>query len=379
MNTNHRISMDDVVIGQPLRWDVMDNTGHLLLSKGYVIEKEAQVEALIERGMYISQAVAGSLRKAPPPSPNTEPPSVLRSINLAVKRLGVVSRDIQQMPDAREKILGIVKMILFAVHLNEDLALASIQINQSSGHYPVRHCVDTAILAILVAQAMNKSDQEIQDIVAAALTMNISMHDLQEKLQSRQEGLSADEQEFIRQHSILSMNILRDAGIEDADWLNYVLKHHEREDGTGYPAGLKSEVPQNVKILALADVFCARVSSRGYRKSMLPNVALRDIFIENKAEVDPILSPYFIKVLGLYPPGTYMSLKNKEIAIVSQRGASPNVSIAYSLVNSNRGVIGTPVKRDTSVDSFVIAKAIYPTEASVHVNLQNIWGPLASL
>jgi HD-GYP domain-containing protein (c-di-GMP phosphodiesterase class II) len=305
---------------------------------------------------------------------------VLRSINLAVKRLGVVSRDIHKLPDARERILEIVKMINFAVSLDEDLVLACIQLNQSSGHYPVRHCVDTAILATMVARIMKKSEQEIQDIAAAALTMNISILTLQEQLQDRKGALFADEQARIHQHPIASIKILHDAGIEDSDWLNYVLMHHEKEDGTGYPLGsLKSEIPQNVKILYLADIFCARISARGYRNSMLPDIALRDIFVENSAHVDTVLSPYFIKVLGLYPPGTFVCLKNKEVAVVSYRGAKPNFCVAHSLVKSNGEMFGNPVKRDTQEEPFTIAEAMYPTIASVGVSMQQIWGPLASL
>jgi HD-GYP domain-containing protein (c-di-GMP phosphodiesterase class II) len=227
---------------------------------------------------------------------------------------------------------------------------------------------------------MNKSAQEIQDIAAAALTMNISMMELQEKLQGKKEAISDKERASIHNHPIDSIDILYEAGIEDSEWLLYVLLHHEHEDGSGYPVGnVKGEIPQNAKILSLADGFCARVSSRGYRKSTLPSVALRDIFIENKAQVDPTLASYFIKVLGLYPPGTFVHLKNKDIAIISHRGADHSSCIAHSLVKANGELYAAPIKRDTSLDPYKIVEAIYPVEADVHVNLQLIWGPLASL
>ena len=171
----------------------MDGSGRLLLSKGYVIGNRRQVEALIERGMYIDRALTDSNESESTHLPKAEPPSVLRSINLAVKRLGVLLRDIDQLPDARERILGIIKMINLAISLDEDLALATIQLNQSSGLYGVRHCVDTAILATMVARIMKKSEQEVQDIAGAALTMNISILALQEELQGRKEALSAHE------------------------------------------------------------------------------------------------------------------------------------------------------------------------------------------
>ena len=174
--------------------------------------------------------------------------------------------------------------------------------------------------------------------------------------------------------------MLHDAGIEDPDWLNYVLMHHEQEDGTGYPLGSKkSQIPQNVKILYLSDIFCARISARNYRKSMLPNIALRDIFIENSTHVDPGLSPYFIKVLGLYMPGTFVCLKNKEIAVVSHRGAMPSLCEVHSLVKHNGEMFGIPAKRDTQKEPFTITEATYPTKTLVDVHLQQVWGKVASL
>ena len=60
----HRISMTDLVIGKPLPWDVSDAAGHLLLSRGHIIERPQQIEALMERGMYVD---AKAMRDGPAP------------------------------------------------------------------------------------------------------------------------------------------------------------------------------------------------------------------------------------------------------------------------------------------------------------------------
>lgn len=94
--------------------------------------------------------------------------------------------------------------------------------------------------------------------------MNISMRDLQVKLQDQKAAISDADKLSIRNHPLDSINMLFEAGIEDSEWLLYVLLHHEHEDGSGYPVGnVKGEIPQNAKILTLADGFCARISSRG--------------------------------------------------------------------------------------------------------------------
>ncbi len=386
----HRLAIDDIVIGERLPWDIKDSYGRLLLSEGSVIDNLAHAKEMIATGMYIEETLYTKLptytKNTSAIKPDTDSLSVkteivpvLYSINLAVKRLDVLLKNIKKFPEARKNILEIVKIIGSAIHLSEDLALASIQLNHESGSYAVRHCVDTAILAMIVAKTMSKSEQEIQDVAAAALTMNISMIDIQEKLQNQKEVLTDADKAAIHNHPISSIDALFEAGIEDTEWLMYILLHHEHEDGSGYPVGtVKGEIPQNAKILSLADGFCARISSRGYRKSTLPSVALRDIFIANGAQVDATLGAYFIKVLGLYPPGTFVNLNNKEIAIVSQRGATHSSCVAFSLVRPSGELYSSPIKRDTSVDAYKIIEAIHPIDAAVHVNLQQIWGPLAS-
>lgn len=374
----HRINLSAIVVGQPLPWDVMDNAGQLLLRKGHIIEKLTLAEALVERGMYIESGHA-EVHGASPPA-KTEAPSVIRTINRVVKRLDMVLREIKTLPDPREKVLEIVQMIHFAVDLNADIALASLLLNYSAGSYPVRHCVDAAILSTLVAQAMNKPADEIRDLTAAALTMNISMLFLQNKLQRKKEPLSDDEKDQIHRHPYLAVELLNEVGIEDPGWLMCILRHHENEDGTGYPAGaLKMEIPQISKILALADGFCARIAPRDYRKAILPNLALRDIFIENGSRTDPALGAYFIKVLGLYQPGTFVRLKNTEIAIISQRGSGPTACTAYSLVNASGEGTTTPIKRDTSVEPFTIVEALHPSNLLVNFDMKRVWGAQASL
>ena len=392
MDTLHRLNIDDIEPGDSLPWDIMDSFGRLLMRQGAVIQTQAHATEMVDRGMYIEKGLYTKLPKVDksrnasstkkleqPPGLKSESPSVLYSINLAVKRLDVLLKNIKKFPDARGNILEIVKIIQFAVHLNEDLALASIQLNHVSGNYSVRHCVDTAILAILVAETMSKTDQEIQDIAAAALTINISMIELQESLQESKAAMSDANKTAIHNHPIASIDMLYDAGIENTEWLMYVLLHHEHEDGSGYPVGnMKSEIPQNAKILTLADGFCARISARGYRKSNLPSIALRDIFIENRAYTDATLAAYFIKVLGLYPPGTFVQLKNNEVAVISQRGTDNSPCMATPLVKSNGELYANLIRRDTTAEPYTIVEAIYPAKASVHVNLQQIWGPLAS-
>lgn len=373
---NKRIAMTDIVLGEPLPWDVYDSSNKLLLRKGYVVEREQQIETLIERGLFIDASKA----KKKDAVAQKETPSVLRLINMASKQLERLLFGITTEVDAPNKLLEVAKVLNFATDLNHDIVLACILHNQSGARYAVRHCVDTATVAILVGKALKKSSDEVQAIAAAALTMNVGMLRDQEQFQLKPGELSPDELAIIHNHPKRSMELLLEAGVQDKDWLSYVLLHHENEDGSGYPLGkISTEIPENAKIIAISDRYCARVSARSYRKSLLPNAALRDILLSEKKNLDPTIATSFIRELGIYPTGTFVRLENGEIGIVTGKGNTTTTPFIHALIGPRGAPLAFPIKRDTSKSLYTIRDVLHEEQAAFRLTLQQIWGDEAKL
>jgi HD-GYP domain-containing protein (c-di-GMP phosphodiesterase class II) len=369
--------MSDLAIGQPLPWNVYDAAGQLLLSKGHIVERTTQLEALIERGMF---ADAQAIVKKPPPEKPKELPSVLRLINLANKRLETLLINLPNETDAQPKLLEVSRALIYATTLDPDVALASILLNQSVTDYPIRHCVDTAIVSLLVARSMSKPQEEVEVIAAASLTMNVAMLRLQEKLQNSADPLTEDELRQVRDHPVKSAEQLQRAGVISQIWLDCVLMHHENEDGSGYPYGKAgADIPISAKIIGISDRYCARVSSRQYRKSLLPNAALRDILLSDKKNIDPLLTTTFIRELGIYPTGTFVRLENGEIGVVTSRGSSSTTPYVHALVGPRGAPLAMPIKRDTSKKLYAIRDVLREDEADIRFNMQQIWGATAAL
>ena len=377
-----RVTLSEITVGAPLPWDVFDGQGNLLLGMGATVNDERQMAALIERGLYAyvpGSDRARSMRPRSAPSLKREKPSVLRMINQANKRLEQILRNLPNEPNAEGAILDVAKDIDLAVATNPDIALACILLNQISGMYAVRHCTDTAIVSILVARTMQKSADEIMSISAAALTMNVSMMAYHDTLQKRESVLTEQEFSIMHQHPKKAVEALQQAGIKNRDWLEYVLRHHENEDGSGYPHGISGQdIPQNAKIIALADRYCARVSARTYRKSWLPNTALRDIFIDQGKSVDSLLASYFIKELGLYPPGTFVRLQNQEIGVVTRKGLTATTPVVYAVIGATGGLLPSPIRRDTGNDNFVIQEALHEKKLTMRFEMNQLWGEEAN-
>lgn len=311
-------------------------------------------------------------------SASQERQPVLRRINEAHRELEHLLFNLEREADARARLLAVAGKLMSAVDDGPEIALACILHNQDEGSYAVRHCIDTAVVAMLVARALGKGPHECLPVVAGALTMNIGMLHNQEQLQSRLNAISGDERAAIQAHPQRGVDILRRAGIEDEDWLNCVLLHHENEDGSGYPFGKTSDdIPLNVKIISLADRYCARVSSRSYRKSLLPIEALRDLLLADHQSVDPMLTACFIRVVGMYPTGAVVRLANGEVGVVSGKGASTTSPVVHVLVGADGVLLAEPVRRDTGVVGFGVREMLSEEQAGVRFRMWQVWGDQA--
>jgi HD-GYP domain-containing protein (c-di-GMP phosphodiesterase class II) len=365
-----RLGMSDITMGEPLPWDVYDDNNRLLLAKGSVVHRESQVNMLVERGLFV---VLGEKRRTQTVSVK-EVPSALRIIRDANVELSRVLLSLTTAPDAQKRLRSITQMLGFAIDVNRDVALATI-LHNKEGSYAVRHCIDAAIVALLVARSLNKSPAEIQALTAAALTMNVSMLAVQENLQNKREGLNEKEMEMVRRHPHDSAALLKIAGIDDEKWLNCVLDHHENEDGSGYPNGKRGdEIDANAKILAVADRYCASISSRSYRKSLLPNAAMHDVLLAHRTEIDPSLIACFVREFGTYPTGTFVRLENGEIGLVTGKGASTTTPIVHSLVGPRGAPLSYAIRRDTSTPLNAVREVLDEERAAIRFQLHQIWG-----
>jgi HD-GYP domain-containing protein (c-di-GMP phosphodiesterase class II) len=376
--TNKRISMSDIVLGQPLQWDIYGSDGNLLLRRGFVVNSSHQVEVLIERGLYVDGDKLDQSSRDKKVPKVVELPSVLRIITDVRAELRNLSYNLFSETEARAKFLALAKQTVVATFLDTDVALGCILLHQE-GNYSARHCVDTAVVSIVIGRALKKSEEEITMLAAAALTMNLSMMRQQEKLQEKSDGLSAEEQELIFRHPQESVDQLIAAGVRDEGWLSWILFHHENEDGSGYPGKKRGpEIPQNAKIISIADRYCARVCSRSYRKSLLPNAALRDILIGGKTTVDLMLVTLFIRELGTYPIGTFVKLENGEIGVVTSKGATTTTPFVHSLIGPRGAPLTMPIKRDTQKPLHAIREVLHRDQVPIRFTMRQLWGEIAA-
>ena len=150
-------------------------------------------------------------------------------------------------------------------------------IAEARDSYTAGHQKRTSQLSCAIAERMGLPNEQVQVVRIASLLHDIGKIAVPSEILSKPGRLNAIEIELIRTHSRVGYDILRTV---DFPWpiAEIVHQHHERLDGSGYPAGLNDEdISLEAKILAVADVVEAMTSYRPYRPARGIDEALREV------------------------------------------------------------------------------------------------------
>lgn len=374
----HRVIKGDLAVGQPLPWDVYGKEGKLLLRRGHLIENDHQLDRLVDDGLFVDSEEK-NFHELPSLSLESHHPSALKAI-LEARSLCSLIAHRHKADDFSflNKIEPCIDQVITACDINQDVAIASILLHQEAS-YAIRHQVDAAVISLAVARAAGLSAQECRSIVAAALTMNLSMIDIQDKLDQINGDLVPSMRQALHEHPRKSAETLRAMGVTDELWLSIVLQHHERADGNGYAEGLAGEqITTGARLLALADRYCSRITHHAARPWRLPSIAMKEIFNDRGSYADDELTSLFIKTLGIYPPGTMVRIADGEIGIVTHSLGRASNPIIHAVLGLRGTALTMPLARNTSRADHQIQEAVDPRKVNVKVQMFALWGKDAS-
>lgn len=150
-----------------------------------------------------------------------------------------------------------------------------------------------------IGTALGFSEIEVGQLKVVGHLHDIGKIAINESILNKSGKLTKHEQDEIRRHPAIGYRILS-SSYEMLELAGYILAHHERWDGTGYPKGLKGEaIPKVARIIALADSYDAMTSERPYRKALSEEAAFREIRENAGIQFDPDIARIFIeKILG---------------------------------------------------------------------------------
>jgi putative two-component system response regulator len=161
------------------------------------------------------------------------------------------------------------------------------------------HIVRTGVFSEILARAAGWSAAEVERIRMAAPMHDIGKIGVPDAILRKPAGLTPDEYEVMKQHTVIGAKLLARSNSSILVMAREIaLCHHERWDGTGYPAAIAGEaIPEAARILSIVDVYDALTSDRPYRRAMKEEVVLQMMMGEQGRQFDPVLLATFFGVL----------------------------------------------------------------------------------
>jgi len=150
-----------------------------------------------------------------------------------------------------------------------------------------------------LGKEMGLNDSKVFELKSVGLLHDIGKVAIPENILNKPGKLTLKEYDKVKTHSDIGYRILSTVN-EMSDMANYILYHHERWDGKGYPRGLKGEeIPIQSRIIAIADAYDAMTSFRTYRNPLTKEQAMQELLKNRGTQFDAKLIDIFInKVLN---------------------------------------------------------------------------------
>jgi HD-GYP domain-containing protein (c-di-GMP phosphodiesterase class II) len=390
------VNAESVPIGLPLPFPLMDKDGTLLAKKSFVVTSRRELDDIAQRGggLFIDIADSEAHHRA------------------YVERLHILVRDdksLGEIADAKiggdaaaraaeledrmdwldlqeaanillrdtqstaffDRLARLLRQLQRHSQRNADGALfALIYLSATDSRvYSATHAMLVSIMSVLAARdVLNWPPQDQALVAQAALTMNIGMTDLQDRLALQAEPLSAAQRTAINGHAEASAAVLRGMGVGDADWLEVVRTHHTQAPG---PLNGRSRAQRVARLIQRADMFAARLAPRAGRTPIAPAAAMQACYFDENKAIDEA-GAALIKAVGIHQPGSFVRLATDEIAVVIKRGANTTTPRVAVLVNRAGLATVEPTIRETSVRDHRIVASVPHRDVKVQVNLERL-------
>jgi putative two-component system response regulator len=177
----------------------------------------------------------------------------------------------------------------------ERLAVTADLREDASGEHGYR----VGRLAALLAEEMGWKPQACEALDLAARLHDIGKVGVPDRILLESAALKEAERKVMSSHTVIGSELLSKSNVAEIRMAEEIAHcHHERWDGTGYPAGLKAKrIPAGARITALADVFDAMTHGRPYAQAWPVEVALDKIAALGGTQFDPDMTERFIPLV----------------------------------------------------------------------------------
>ena len=159
------------------------------------------------------------------------------------------------------------------------------------------HSSRVATYSKMIAKRCGFPDARLDEIYMVAMLHDAGKTGIPDGILNKPGKLTAEEYEQVKKHSGIGAAILRNIE-KDPKFESCAMYHHERFDGTGYPEGLKGEdIPEEARIVAVADAYDAMSSDRSYRKHLSQEEIISELKKGSGTQFDPKFADIMLAII----------------------------------------------------------------------------------
>lgn len=218
-----------------------------------------------------------------------------------------------------DRVEPLVENMVESIFRNQDALLPLARLKHHDD-YTFEHSVSVCALMVAFSRGMQLSKAVIQDIATGALLHDVGKARVPDAILNKPAKLTDEEFGRMKDHVVLSVEVLRETDGVNETVLQVAGQHHERFDGSGYPYRLQGqEISLYGQMASIVDVYDAISSDRIYHKGMAPTQALRKLLEWSEHHFDPALVQSFIRAIGIYPTGTLVRLESGRMGVVMEQ------------------------------------------------------------
>ncbi|MEB0137780.1 MULTISPECIES: HD-GYP domain-containing protein [unclassified Undibacterium] len=244
-----------------------------------------------------------------------------RQFSHAASGFRQVSDQVHAQPEHAKQAAEQLIQGFLAQLLNEDEAAIRV-LSEKGGEKNSLHAINVTVISLLLGKTLGLSKSEMFDLGIGAMLHDIGKIDLPDRLRWFDEHFSSAEKQLYRTHVVQGVNLARKMQLPPNVVL-LIAQHHEHVDASGYPAGVSGEkmVPLS-RIVSLVNHYDNLCNPTNPALAVTPHEALAQIFAQHKTRFDLPMLTAFIRMMGVYPPGSLVQLTDERYAMVMSVNAT---------------------------------------------------------
>ena len=272
-----------------------------------------------------------------------------KSLKVCEQRFGAaqqqyrrVQEDVLEHPQAvRDECLAMVNN--YVQEMNCDGESAIRLLSEGVGERAAMHPVNVTVMCLLLGKAMGLGGQDLVDLGIASFLHDVGKLQLPQRVRWFEDGFSIEEFKQYQEHVTKSVAIGNRMNLSEGA-LMAIAQHHEMMDGSGFPMKPPaSELSQTARILALVNRYDNLCNPVRLVTALTPHEALSLLFAQHKVRFDNLVLSAFIRMMGVYPPGSVVQLIDGRYALVvsvnSVRPLKPRVIVHEPTVPKHEALI----------------------------------------